>query len=238
MEPPAADSPSDSPSSAHARETPCAVVLELSNLVHACQMFPRDQAPKIPSEHEQAQKGDDGHVQDMPIAVLFDKGRQGQELVNVDTVVGTVHFCMGSKPSTFGHALDVMANAKGSTVFLLMNLHVRVREPDGKSPTNPDDPCSVDDGDPFEFGEAKKVPGKGEDMKGGIGQIDEVCEGDELKGRGCVEEHEDPVENQAYMADKREGCICRMAILQDRKEAQSISYASAAGKQQQRAREP
>lgn len=86
-------------------------------------------------------------------------------------------------------------HAIGGTMLLLMDLHVGVGEPDGEAPTDPDDPGSVDDGDALELGEAEEMPGEREDMEGGVGEVDEVSEGDELEGRGGPEEHDDPVEN-------------------------------------------
>lgn len=159
MEPPATDLPGHSPSSSNSKETPYSIVLELSNLIHARQVFPRDQAPQVPAEHEQAQEGHYRHVKNIPVAVLLDKRCQGQQLVNVHAVVRSINIWMRPEPGSFG-SLDIMANPEHDSMVLLMNLHIRVRKPDSKTPADPNHPCSIDDGDPLEFGEPKEMPGQ------------------------------------------------------------------------------
>ncbi len=98
-------------------------------------------------------------------------------------------------------------------MLLLMILHIRVREPDRQPPADPDYPRPIDDGDPFEFREPEKVPGKREDVEGSVGEVDEVSEGDELERRRCSEKHDDPIEDQTNMSDEREWGICCMTIV-------------------------
>lgn len=47
-------------------------------------------------------------------------------------------------------------------------------------------------------------------MERRVRQIDKMCERDKLKRRRCVEEHDDSVENQSNMTNKRQWRIRRM----------------------------
>lgn len=174
-------------------------------------MLPRDQAPEVPPEHQQAQEGGDGHIKDVPIAVLLHKRRQGQDLIDVNKIV-----VMPAKPgrvlSVGPTIVQISGKAIRGPMLLLMILHVRVRKPDRQPPADPDNPCSIDDGDPLEFREPEKVPGKREDVEGSVGQVDEMGEGHELERGRCSKKHDDPIEDQTDMSDEREWGICGMTI--------------------------